>query len=304
MDSVEANPVTEPAPTEAPSPDAQDTFIPPRAPENGTNLYPELKAIPPSSSQPQSRETVDPAALYSIVKIDDSSLFNSGTPVQKLFIQTGDHIHVLENTGSQKWGIRIGPRYNPVIEVDEGMTLKREFSQYEVFSLNYPVPAYDNEGQVSRLTLVISKGQMVLDAPPNRFGFGAGWMGFTDQQATTTPTRIFDQLSIPNTFETWSWGRGGALLYLRNSDLANTLYMGAKAFFPPSAAQWRLYPGEVIVMPFEGPIVDYLYPNGNGASGLMIWCPSGTCNFDWMISRRTTDNPIGTPTFFPGQGGI
>lgn len=283
-----------------------------------TSIYPELLAIP-ASTAPIGKDSTDPEASYYAVVIDDSDLLTRAVTLnfpfvrpQKSFFVTGDHVYVYRINGSGTWSIQLGSDKNPLIRLREGMVLRRKYTKVTVslqdgrIDSGFYYAISQGNIQPTRIELLLSTGPLILQSPDPRKGFGMKSLGLTDQVASTT-RQFFCYGFDPTTgawqgFDTLKPGFDGATLLIRNSDLVNTLFIGTSAMTQPPPSNigtqtlWRLYPGESMTIELDGMIVDY-----QSGAGLTVFTQSGTCNFDWWLSRYAADRPI-LPNFFFTSG--
>jgi hypothetical protein len=229
---------------------------------------------------------------------------------QKTYSQGGDKIYCEDIDGGASWGVRLGDASrNPVIPLKPGRTINKVFRSFTLFSTQ-PAPSFSSPGgngdlQATSIELYISTGaQMIVDSPRDwGKGFGSRSVGRTDCVATTVPRLVLEDFNKPGGFPNnanitqWKPGRRGATLLIRNSDVANTLFLAQQSsqVLSPSliTEMYRLFPGESLTMELDGSIqqsFNQLLINGTPDVGMVLYTKAGTCNYDWMISRLSCDS--------------
>ena len=136
---------------------------------------------------------------------------------------------------------------------------------------------------------------MIVDLGEDTGDFTGGFFEYRDAIATSTPRFLMQDL-LSSQFDTYEIGRKGCSVFIRNSDLSNTchLFWGFSPTTLTAHRGWRLYPGESIIMKWTDRLLRNLTTiNGtNLQDGLHIATVSGTCRYDWMVSRAHRAFPI------------
>lgn len=255
------------------------------------------------------RTLSDPKASYQRIYLDDSSAMdiNFG-PASSAIISPwsipGDHLYISQINGTTEWGVKFGSAASSMIRLREGMVLHRNFTRLIFYTLNPPGNMILPVGtlQTSSLEAFVSTGPLIVHPGRKPKGYGPGAFGRINCIANTVRRGVIADYYNVSGVELMFPGRDGATLLLRNSDLSNTLILSQmfEAFSPGQATDiWQLYPGEALVLELDGTISDnrtsLLLGNGFGSmtSGLNVYCLSGTCLYDWCVTRRSSDMPNG-----------
>jgi len=278
----------------------------------------EPKAPPPSPIWvPEQRPTVDPIVNLAAVRamppsVPTVSLLHPGnrtTPSRdnvytlirhsvpefsrdvKSYSVTGDHLFVEEIASTVAIYLRFGGDSNPWIRLRQGVTYKRKFSKFSLFSPDDQANSQPFYQQFqSTCTLYASEGPLVENGDTLADGFGKSPL-ILSAVATTTPINVVNNLVGYGTFRN-TLGRGGGTLIIQNTDLANTLQLIGYSDFKPSIVSnpgFSIFPGQNLELKLRGASSDAPAPAGAVVSGFFVATLAGTCTYCVLASSYEAD---------------
>src|SRR5687768_14349720 len=200
-----------------------------------------------------------PDSPYDVIYHNNLAEFETTNRAMKRFTVSGDHVFVMEIDGGAIWGIKFGdsPRIFPIRRY---ATYRRRFRSITLMELGRGAFGISAFNQPSGVALIVSVGRLVLDpGAEDNSGFGANSDGRINCVANTVARSIFADAQLsPDPLDLHPFGRYGAQLFVRNSDMVNTLILAQQLYNPTFAGQWRdyyrLYPGESLTLSLNGRI--------------------------------------------------
>lgn len=216
-------------------------------------------------------------------------LVDVGNPRE--FLVSGDHLYVSDLQGVIPIYLRT-QRGAPWFRIHEGMTVTREFDRFELLAGHVPPAASPGSTEVTILT---SWGPTVIERPPSP-GLDAIPI-FRNLTVSTAPTEIPEPPSIygTNVPSFYTGGRRGGELWIKNTDLTNTLLVGVQrnAATPIPGGQdfFPLWPGETIALAFRQRIQRLDATKGilSVQDSILASTEVGTCDMAYLFSSREVD---------------
>jgi len=224
----------------------------------------------------------------------------------------GDHLYCDRIDGSSPAYVRLNGKQGVPIRLQEGLVVRRLF---EKFAVSFDWPQFQDDRRVpgrfprTKVLLFATYGPFIIEKPMARYGARPGFLTRFSCLATTTPRVVWvdamEEFSLFNTDPTELFGLDGASLVVKNTDLANTLFLKytepttdiAPAEVPGSENWFPIEPGQSLEMTLDSIMrrqVTGLGAAGVFTSNICVATRSGTCSYAFILSR--------TPTFGPPQG--
>lgn len=247
---------------------------------------------------------------YSIVRFTPDYIAGGSTTKtkDKYFPFPGDHLTVLEVIGSDTLTVRLGSARDSsqklFIPIRQGRVLKREFEGFYVRAMslrrNSLLPTIEPSALFG-----VSYGPLVDFEQTREYGIRSGpfaWAG----TATTAGVDMFANMgTIYPALATFGFPavmKYGGTLWIKNLDMANTLYVymgdNANAFnvipgqYPTEDSSMEIEPRDEKELRFECMANTQVYDTANGAGifkTLYAACSAGTCKFKVTASRFAID---------------
>jgi hypothetical protein len=236
-----------------------------------------------------------PAPNFRTILQDDVPyyLIRWSLPVAPLFTEktyqiTGDHVYCELLTGGNAVYIKLGPVSNPWIRLRQGMTYRRRFGTIRLVSPD----EFGFEGVVPSAVLYVSTGPLIigdkqkdgidaniLAAGPDRGDGGGPLLATTVAQSFLGPIygAVYASLGQPS-----SAGANGGALVIKNTDLANTLYISGTG---TAGNGFPLLPGET----FQATIAGRLTGAGVTLVAPLVFTLAGTCAYAFILSPYEKD---------------
>lgn len=232
---------------------------------------------------------------------------SSGThDLEKYFDADGDHLSIAMISGSAPLYVRLGKDSNPFIRVREGMVLTRPFRGVTV-RIGNVLAATTGLSQIgASMVAYVSHGPLI-NFPPKQYGIRRLPLTRDGLTADTTDQALSTFIFTGGTAGHPTLGRMGGTLIIKNTDLANTLYVcGAQRALglslPSGYERFPVAPGESLALQLEDMIAADTRRSDRGV--LVIKTLAGTCTFalfgssleidDGMLDQGTDHQPAMT----------